>query len=316
MLITRTPCRITLAGGGTDLPSFYEKHGGFVLSAAIDKYVYVMVGKHWKDVVWIGYNNTEIARKASEIRNNIVRSVLGATGITTNIEIASISDVPSNTGLGSSSSFTVGLLNALEPHRSKKSLAEGAYYIERILLKEYGGKQDQYISAYGGLREIHVKYDGDVEVDGIMIGGEGYRGLEKRLCFFYTGTKRVASEVQRKYSRIAEKGLIEIFSNACDTNVALEAGDFDEYGRLVASYWEIKKSFPGVSNTTFDSIYRHALKNGAIGGKLMGAGGGGFFMFICEEGKKGLLRDAMARKGLPEIPIKFNFSGSSVVGRC
>ncbi len=321
MIISRTPVRITLGGGGTDLPSYANRFGGMVLSAAINKYVYIIVKKHFEDTIrFSGYHHKEVANSYDEIKHPVVREVAKMLDIGTGIEIVSLSDVPANVGLGTSSSFTVGLLAALHTYKGEifayKHLANEAYIIERIKLKEAGGVQDQYIAAFGGTKIITIRIDGEVELQDLNV--PHIEELEQRLVFFYTNIQRNASDIQDNHIRaIADNDIVDnlhsIKAIGLQSKIALEEGSLDSFGRLLHEHWKFKHSIKrGISTTQIDIWYQMAIDAGAYGGKLIGAGGGGFLMFYCPNGKD-RVREKLTREGLKEISFRFEPTGSRII---
>lgn len=326
MIISRTPMRIPLGGGGTDLPAYYTRYGGFLLSAAINKYVFIAVNRRFEDSIRISYSRTEIVDRVDDIQHPIVREALRLLGLDGGIEIVSIADAPANTGLGSSSSFTVGLLNALHAykreHRSPQELAEEAYHIEVEILGEPIGKQDQYIAAFGGITCLEIDRDGKVTATPLALSDHVLHELESNLVFFYTGIRRSASDVLGGQSVAVSAGAQDV-TQAMHTikeigraiKSALEKGDARHFGELMHDHWETKKRLSSkVSGDGIDRWYEIARENGALGGKVMGAGGGGFFVFYCENGKEKLaVRNALAAEGLKEMRVALDFEGSKIV---
>lgn len=324
MIITKTPVRISLGGGGTDLASYYSKYGGFLVAAAINKYIYVMVNKRFEDSIRVSYSQTEIVDNVSDIQHPIVREALKLLGMNGGLEIVTIADVPANIGLGTSSSFTVGLLNALHTYKketiSAKELAEEACQIEIDILKEPIGKQDQYIATFGSIACLAFAKNGEVAVTPLSLPSDTIGDLERHLMFFYTGIMRRTSEVlsgQNEASQRNEKKVINslhrIKEIGEDIKTVLELGDTRKFGKLLDLHWQVKKNLSaGVSNHNIDKWYEIAKENGALGGKIMGAGGGGFFMFYIE-GNRNKLREAMLREGLREAQFKFEPEGSKVL---
>lgn len=325
MIVTRTPMRISLGGGGTDLPSYYRRDGGFLVSAAIDKYVYILVNKRFEDSIRVSYSKTEVADSVDQIEHPIVREALRLVGIERGIEIVSVADLPSDTGLGSSSSFTVGLLNALHTFKRERippqQLAEEACTIEVEILKEPIGKQDQYIGAFGGITCLEIERDGQVHVSPVLVNDHTVENMEGSVILFYSGIKRRSSEVLEGQSKaIAEdegqvfQAMREIKSIGYRVKEALEAGDLCRFGELLHHHWETKKLLSGrVSSPQIDRWYDLARQNGALGGKIMGAGGGGFFMFYCNHNDKSHLRQALADEGLREMRYAIDLEGSKVL---
>jgi len=323
LIISKTPLRLTLGGGGTDLPSYYSRFGGFVVTSSLDKYIYVVVKERFEEDIRVSYSITEIVSDINNIKHPLVREALKLLGIEKHLEVVSIADAPSRAGLGSSGSFAVGLLHALHAFKgenpSKRKLAEEACHIEMDVLKEPCGKQDQYIAAFGGFKCLHIDRDGKVEVEELRIPEESVRELENNLLFFYTGIVRDSFEVlreQQKRVQTAEEALEamhRIKEIGFKAKRALEAGDLAEWARLQHEHWMAKRGTAGsITTSIIDSWYRLGIENGAIGGKLMGAGGGGFLMFYAENGK-GKVRKAMADQGLREVRFGFSLEGSKIV---
>lgn len=324
MIVTRTPVRIPLGGGGTDLPSYYHQHGGFLVSAAIDKYIYITVNKRFEKSIRVSYSLTEIRDSVDEIKHPIVRKALKLLDLKEGIEITSIADVPSNTGLGSSSAFTVGLLNALHTYKreklSAKELAEEACYIEIELLGEPIGKQDQYVSAYGGIICMKIDKLGNVGVNPVHLSEDALDQFESNTLLFYTGIKRSASEILSSQNKSTSSNRFEVLKSlhkikeiGRKVKNSFEKGTISEFGKLLDLHWQTKRNLSKkVSSEDIDSWYNLAKKNGALGGKIMGAGGGGFFMFYCDNGKNGF-RKAMEEKRLKEMRFHLDFEGSKVL---
>lgn len=325
MIITSSPLRISLGGGGTDLPSYYREHTGFVISAAINKYVYITLHESFSEGIIVKYSKMETVLTAGEIKHPIVREALKLVGTDEHphLEITSMSDIPAGTGLGSSGSFTTALLRAL--HCLKKNsvpvreLAEQACHIELELLGEPIGKQDQYIAAIGGITCFTFLPDGHVEVEPLRLAPETLHTLEDNLILFFTGYTRSASEIlkdQDSRSRQKDQGMLDnlhfIKEIAFESKAAMERGDLRRFAELMHVHWEHKKKrTQGMSNTQIDSYYELGRANGAMGGKLIGAGGGGFLMFYTED--KTRLRQVMTRAGLREVRFRFDFAGSQVI---
>ncbi len=324
MIVTRTPVRIPLGGGGTDLPSYYTQYGGSLVSAAIDKYIYITVNKRFEDSIRISYSITEIQDKVEKIKHPIVREALKLLKIDSGVEITSIADVPSNTGLGTSSAFTVGLLHALHTYKkekvSAKELAEEACFLEIELLKEPIGKQDQYAAAYGGVISLEIDRLGNVKVEQLHLSEDARDQLESNTLLFYTGIRRSAGEMlksQNKATSINQEKVVENLHKIKEigkkTKQAFQEEKLDRFGQLLDLHWETKKKLSNkISSSQMNRWYEIAKKHGALGGKLMGAGGGGFFMFYCNNGKNGF-RKIMQREGLKELPFRVDFEGSKVL---
>jgi D-glycero-alpha-D-manno-heptose-7-phosphate kinase len=320
MIVTRTPFRISFAGGGSDLPAFHCDEPGVVLSAAISKYMYLVVKERFGDTFRVSYSQTELRDRANEIEHPIVRECLGALGIRSGLEIVSIADLPAQSGMGSSSSFTVGLLAALYALNGTTvdsgRLAREACKVEIERLGEPIGKQDQYIAAYGGLQFIQFMPDGSVFVDPVICTARTKRDLNARLLLFFTGVTREARHVlAAQGSRMAQnrEGLRELCGIAATMRELLTCGrDLPSFGRLLHEAWRIKKGFESsISNPGIDELYERGLRAGALGGKLLGAGSGGFLLFYCEPQHQHSLRKALA--GAREVPFAFESQGSKVI---
>jgi D-glycero-alpha-D-manno-heptose-7-phosphate kinase len=326
MIITRSPLRISLGGGGTDLPSYFREHTGFLVAAAIDKYVYINVHRRFVEGFLLKYSSLEEAATIDEIKHPIIREALKLVEIRErNLEITSMADIPAGTGLGSSGSFTTALLKAL--HALKKNLVEPAELAEQaccIELEKLGepiGKQDQYIAAYGGITSFRFNPDGRVEAAPLAISEETLFNLEDNLLLFFTGYARSASTILKEQddkSKQADSAMTEnlhfIKELGKQSQHALENGDLEEFGRLMDRHWKLKKErSKGMSNGDIDAWYDCAMANGALGGKVIGAGGGGFLMFYA--GDKVKLRYAMREKGLSEVRFRFDFEGTRVLNQ-
>ena len=297
MIITRTPFRISFVGGGSDLESFYAQFPGAVLSTSINKYMYISSHKYFEsDKIRVKYSQTETVTHADELQHPILRSALKQFNIERGIEISSIADVPSGTGMGSSSSFTVGLLHNLYTWNgqfaSKEILADNACDIEINQLHEPIGKQDQYAAAYGGLNIIRFNTNGTVRVEPIHLKKHTYETLEDNLIMFYYGNQRSASSIlaeqkQNTSQADKQKSLIQMVQLVDDLKDCLYADNLNQFGRILHENWLLKKELASqISNKEIDDIYEIALRNGALGGKLLGAGGGGFLLFYCEKEKQ------------------------------
>jgi D-glycero-alpha-D-manno-heptose-7-phosphate kinase len=325
VLITRTPLRISLGGGGTDLPSYYRRHGGVVVSAAIDKYIFIGLNRTFTDDYFIKYAELERTRAVRDIKHPIVREALSLHDVGPGVEIVSMADIPSGTGLGSSGSFTVGLLRALyafkREHVSANALAEEACHIEIDRLGRAGGKQDQYISAFGGLTCFEFCPDDRVRVSPLLISQTTLHDLEEHLMLFFTGYSRDADTMlvdQKQRSEAGDASMIDnlagIASLGGRIKQALEEGDTLAFAALMHEHWQLKRQRSvGMSTSDTDRWYDAAMANGALGGKLVGAGAGGFLLFYTVEPAR--LRDAMSKQGLPEVRFHFDFDGSTVVTR-
>ena len=324
MIITRSPLRISLGGGGTDLPSYYQEYGGFIVAAAIDKYVYATVMRPFSQGIYLKYSNLEHVQTINEVSHPIIRETLRELKLRTpQIEITTLADIPSGTGLGSSGSFTTALLKALYTHYRRniqpQELADLACKIELEKLKEPIGKQDQYIAAFGGVTTFTFNPDGSVFSEPLAISTETLHNLEDNLLLFFTGISRSASEILLDQNEKSKASNIAMTDNLHFTKKigfrsrdALIAGDATGFGHLMNEHWEHKKARSmGMSNEYIDNAYELAIKNGAVGGKLVGAGGGGFLMFYSSDKEK--LRNAMSKLSLEEVRFKFDFEGTKVI---
>ena len=324
MIIARSPLRISLGGGGTDLPSYYQKHGGFLIAGAIDRYVYLTLHQTFVQEMIIKYSQMERVPSVDQISHPIIRECLKMVGIhETNIELTSMADIPAGTGLGSSGSFTTALLKVLHSYRKNliqpRELAEQACRIEIDILKEPVGKQDQYIAAYGGVTCFEFHPEGDVAAWPLNISNETLFNLEDNLLLFFTGYSRSASSILREQDQKSKADDAAMFENlhyvkelGYRTCEALESGEIHLLGQLMNEHWNHKKHRSGsMTNSDIDAWYQLALENGATGGKLIGAGGGGFLMFYSEEKMK--LRQVMREAGLIEVRFRFDFEGTKIV---
>jgi len=324
MIIARSPLRITLGGGGTDLPSYYRENEGFLVSAAIDKYVYVNVMRPFTEGIYLKYSQLEHVEKISDVRHPIIREALQMLGFRTpQVEITTLADIPAGTGLGSSGSFTTALLKALYTHRKRhlhqEELAELACHIEIDRLGEPIGKQDQYVAAVGGVTCFTFHKDDKVTATPLGISMDTMFDLEDNLLLFFTGFSRSASDILKDQQVKSQKNDVDMLNNlhyvkdlGYRSRDALEAGNTTLFGELMHEHWEHKKRRSGgMSNPQIDNWYALGMKNGAVGGKLVGAGGGGFLMFLAKDRDK--LRHTMVKAGLEEVRFKFDFEGSKVV---
>jgi len=325
MIITRTPFRVTLGGGGTDLPAYYEKYGGFVFSAGIDKYMFISVNKPIvDDLVRLKYSKTEIVEHINQLQHDIAREALRVMGIEKAIEIDSLADIPAGTGLGSSSCYAVGLLHALHTLKrdsiSLQNLAEEACKLEIEILKKPIGKQDQYMAAFGGLTVLDIAKDGKVNVRSADMPQEAIDLLNHNMLMFYTQSTRDANEIlaeQTKGAKEEKKGVIESMHYIKEIGYkileAAESGTVDDIGHLFDEHWQYKKKISSkMTNPRFDEIYEKAKEAGALGGKISGAGGGGFFTFYVPE-NHAKFREVMKQLGLREMRYRFDFEGSKVL---
>lgn len=324
MIITRSPLRITLGGGGTDLPSYYREHGGFLIAAAIDKFVYITLYRSFAEDFLLKYSKMERVHAIEDIEHPIVRESLRLLDIDLKgLEISSMADLPAGTGLGSSGSFTTSLLKALHAHKRglihPAELAEQACHIELDLLKEPIGKQDQYIAAYGGITCFRFNKDGRVEAWPLAIGEEVKNNLEDSLLMFFTGFSRKAGSILKEQDDKTKKNDGEMMHNLHFVKdlgerslKALQSGDLDTFGALMDEHWQHKKKrSSGMSNPKIDEWYSLAMQSGATGGKLIGAGGGGFLMFHAKD--RARVRHAMLGAGLKEVRFNFDFEGTKVL---
>lgn len=322
MVITKTPFRVSLCGGGSDLPAFYEKNGGCVISTTIKKYMYITSHPSFdKKTTVLKYSKTETVNNVNDIEHSIFRECLKKEGLE-GYEITSIADVPQGTGLGSSSAFTVGLIKNLKCQKreyiSDEEVAQAACDMEINILKNPIGKQDQYAAAYGGLNYYQFNKDGSVFVEPILMSKESYNQLEKNLIMLYVGGEHSASKILKEQShnmvnaKDKEDGQKRIVELTHELKYELEHNNIDAVGRILHENWLIKKSLAsGISNPKFDEWYDLALKNGATGGKILGAGGSGFFLFYVPEEKQEQFRKAMHE--LSEMEFKFDHQGTTVI---
>jgi D-glycero-alpha-D-manno-heptose-7-phosphate kinase len=323
MIISQTPFRVSFFGGGSDLPPYYRQHGGAVLATAIDKSVYVTVSKKFDEAIRVSYSRTEEVEQVAQIQHPLVREALEMLGIRGGVEITSVADIPGKgTGLGSSSSFTVGLLNALHAYCGRYAtapkLSEEGCQIEIERCGEPIGKQDQYTAAFGGFNFIRFNADNSVDVKKVLCPPQVMQDLQSRLLFFYTGLTRSASDLLRQQSTLIAKSgvkaeatgklvrLAEVaFENLC-------AGTIEPLGEMLDEAWHIKKQLvDGISNRVIDDVYQTAIRAGATGGKLLGAGGGGFLMFYASPERHDAIRHAL--QSLREMPIRFAGQGSRII---
>lgn len=322
MIISRAPFRVSFCGGGSDIPSFYTKYGGCVLSTSIRKYVYLSANKAFnKDTITLKYSQTEEVKDPNEIQHKIFKQVLKDFG-TKGIEISSIADIPAGTGLGSSSTFTVALLRLLYTwngvHASSYKIAKEACEVEIEKLGNPIGKQDQFAAAFGGLRYYEFEPDGFVKVEPVIMKMEAREKLERSLMMFYTGDVRSANNILANETKnlASDQDKIQTTIKLCDMTrylrEKLENGDVDALGPILHDSWMMKKSLAnGISNSLIDEAYDKAIKAGATGGKLLGAGGGGFLLFYCEnESTKERVRSAL---NLTETPFEFDRAGCSII---
>lgn len=325
MIITRTPFRITLGGGGTDLPSYYSKYGGFIFAATINKYMFINLNKPIvDDLVRVKYTKSEIVNHRDELQHDIAREAMRMMGLDNALEIVSMADVPAGTGLGSSSCYAVGLLNAFHTMKREyvtlQELAEEACRLEIEILKKPIGKQDQYMATFGGLTMLDIEKDGTVHVRKANVSEATIDDLNRNLLMFYTSTSRSADEIlseQGKSIREEKKDVVESMHHIKELGYkileAVEKGKLTNVGLMFDQHWQYKKKISSkMSNPNFDKIYEIAKKNGALGGKISGAGGGGFFVFYVED-KQSKFRKKMKELGLREMRYRFDFEGTKVL---
>ena len=324
MIIARSPLRISLGGGGTDIPSYYQEHDGFLLAAAIDRYVYVTVMRPFTEGIYLKYSEIEQVAQVANIKHPIIREVLAEFQLNTpQIEITTLADIPSGTGLGSSGSFTTALIKALYAHYREnihpEQLAEMACKIEIEKLGEPIGKQDQYIAAYGGITEFNFHKDDSVTSAPLNLSVQTVHDLEDNLLLFFTGISRSAGSIlkdQVDKSKANDSRMVENLHFTKDlglrSKAALVNGDTKKFGELMHEHWEHKKArSSGMTSDFIDIVYAQAIKAGAVGGKLVGAGGGGFLMFYADD--KEMLRRKMSELGLEEVRFQFDFEGTKVI---
>ncbi len=325
MIVSRAPVRFSLGGGGTDLPSYSREHGGFVVAAAVDKFVFVCVARRFHDTIRLAYSESEIVDSVHQIKHRIFRAALQSTGLEKGLELHSLADVPANTGLGSSSTFTVALLNGLHAFKREfvpaEQLAREACHLEIDVLKEPIGKQDQYIAAYGGISAMNFHPDGSVDVERLPIREEVIDELESNLVIYYSGIERAASTVLKEQARTivenkdaAVQRMHRIKELGYETKLVLLSGQIDQYGEMLHEHWMNKRKLASnMADSTIDEHYEVARKAGAIGGKLMGAGGGGFFMFYVRAAERRRVHDALAARGLRPMRFRFDFDGARIM---
>jgi D-glycero-alpha-D-manno-heptose-7-phosphate kinase len=324
MIIVRSPLRISIGGGGTDLPSYYRNHEGYVISAAIDKYVYIILHDAFLGEIIVKYSKFEMTDSIDDIKHPIIREAAKyLKSPVKNFELASMADIPAGTGLGSSSSFTCALLKAFHTYNktfiSPEDLAKEACHIEIDILKEPIGKQDQYISAIGGINGFTFCKNDNVISEKLRIPKDTLYELEDNMLLFFTGFTRSASDILTTQDTKSKQGDLAMVENlhfvkdlGYKSKVYLENGSLDEYADLMNIHWEYKKERSNaMSNSRIDYLYNLALKNGALGGKLIGAGGGGFLMFYSHNPKQ--LRKVMVKENLQEMRFKFDFEGTKVI---
>lgn len=326
MIIARAPLRIPLGGGGTDLPAYSSEYGGFILSAAIDKYVYIHLNTlKVENFIRVKYSRTERVDHPAQIQHPLLRESLLHTRAVGGLEISAMADLPGRTGMGSSGAFTVALLAALHAHRreqiSTQELAEEAYYVETTRAGQPAGKHDHYLAAFGGLTCLEIDPSGQVRVSPLQISLHTMEELRNCLLLFFTGIERESLDILSQQEEDTRRGdrqvidsLHEIKRIGRQVKKALEEGDLDRFGRLLDEHWQMKKRRSDkMSNPQIDCWYREAIQAGALGGKILGAGGGGFLMFYCPAQHRGQLRAAMAAAGLKEMNFQFDLEGVKVL---
>ena len=324
MILSKAPVRLSMGGGGTDLASYYREYGGFLLATSINKFVYILLNRRFEDNFRLSYSKTEIINTVEEIEHPIFRESIKYVGIEGKVEIVSVSDVPSNCGLGTSSTFTVALLNALYAYRRDyigiDKLAESACHIEINVLNEPIGKQDQYASAFGGFNAYYFEKDGSVRVEPLRIKEEMMIELQNNIFLFYLNKNRSASSIlkeQNENSKKNDKDTIERLHKIKEiglyTKKILEEGKINEFGEVLHNHWLTKKGLSNkISDPFIDEAYDIALKNGAIGGKVVGAGGGGFLLLYCPNNKPKLI-EALRNFGLKPTWFSFEFEGAKKI---
>jgi len=324
LIVSRTPFRLSLGGGGTDLPAYYTKHGGFFVSGAVNRYMHLVLNDRFEPGIRVSYSQTEIVQSADAIRHPIVRETLKYLDFRGRIEIVSLADVPAATGLGSSGSFSVGLLNALYAHqkviKTPRDVAEEACHIAMVRLREPSGKQDEYTASFGGIRSYEIDREGRVTPRELSIAPETLDELEHGIMMFYTGIKRNAKDIlggQRDRVSSNADGAVEkmhaIKSIGYESMKALESGNLRRFGELLDEHWKVKRGVTDAMTTNgIDHWYAVARERGAVGGKVVGAGGGGFLMLYCEDGRRDV-RSALAKEGLVEMKFRFDYEGSKVI---
>lgn len=320
MIITQTPLRISFAGGGTDFKGYYEKDGGAVLSSAIDKYIYVVIKERFDSKIRVGYTRTEMVDEVSQIEHELVRECMLLTGITSGVEIATMADIPSaGSGLGSSSTVTVGLLHAMHAYLGRlvtaETLAQQACQIEIDILGKPIGKQDQYIAAYGGLRRFGFHAGGTVGTHSVDLPEEKRRRFGECLMLFYTGITRKADTIlSEQQANIDDKRefLDKMKLQVPEVETALTDGNMNKIGRLMQAGWEWKKQMAGrISSAEIDALYESALDAGATGGKIAGAGGGGFLLLYCPPDRQSAVREVLTE--MKELPFSLERDGTKVI---
>ncbi len=320
MIIVQTPVRVSFFGGGTDFPSFYRQEGGCVLSTAIDKYIFVTIKeRRFDDRIWVSYTRTQIAESVDEVEHELIREAMRLTGTDGGVEITTMGDVPAGTGLGSSGTVTVGALNAMYAYKNRpvtaETLARQACRIELDILKHPGGVQDEYIAAYGGLRFMEFQTDGTIRVESVRLSSELKTRLNENLLLFYTGMNRRSGTIlneQENNVRDRLPILRRMKEIAMTARREMEAGHLDALGVLLDESWQLKKQLASrISNGAIDEWYRAARQAGALGGKITGAGGGGFFLLYVPYERRQEVRQTLSH--LREMPFHLEPDGSKVI---
>jgi len=320
MIIVQTPLRVSLFGGGTDFPAYYRQEGGCVLSTAIDKYVFVTVKERFDDKLRVGYTRTELVDDVSEVQHELIREAMRKTGVMRGVEVSTMADIPSaGSGLGSSGAVTVGALHALYGHRGEivpaEQMARLACEIEIDILGKPVGVQDQYIAAYGGLRWIEMRQDGTICVEQAAFDPQLERQLSENLLLFFTGVTRDAASILTEQEANIEESkpvLRAIKDLARQARQLAVQGDMDALGRMLHESWLLKRRLASkISNDPIDEMYQAALRAGALGGKITGAGGGGFMLIYCPDGRRQAVRQAL--HGMRELPFRFEPDGTKVI---
>jgi D-glycero-alpha-D-manno-heptose-7-phosphate kinase len=320
MIIVRTPLRLSFFGGGTDFADYYNRQSGLVVSTAIDKFVFIIIKERFDDMIYVNYSQKEIVDRVDDLKHELVREAMRLTGVDRGVEITTLADVPSSgTGLGSSSAITVGILQALYTHQGRiveaETLARQACEIEIKHCQKPIGKQDQYIAAYGGLRQIRFLPQEVVETEAVGVSEACAQQLNRNLLLFYTNTTRAASSVlaEQQTNIPARLSCLDALQDLARRGAAcLRQGDVDAVGRLLHEGWELKKSLAsGITNARLDALYTAARQAGALGGKIAGAGGGGFLLLYCPLHKQEAVRAALSH--LRELPFAFERDGSKVI---
>ncbi len=320
MIVTQTPLRVSFAGGGTDLAAYYQEHEGFVISTAIDKFAYVIVKERFDDDIYLNYMRKEIVSRVDDVEHELIREAMRTTGVERGVEVTLLSDIPSQgSGLGSSSSFTVGLLNALYAYRGEQvtaeRLAREACEIEIERIGKPIGKQDQYVAAYGGLRSFTFRKDGSVEVGSLDVHPDALRELGSRLHLFFTGRTRKADDILAEQTRrtAAVQAELDAIKELARTLARELAGRrFERLGEILHAGWELKRGLAsGISDSEIEAMYRRAREHGALGGKICGAGGGGFLLVYCPAGSHEKLAEGM--RGYRALPFQLERDGSKVI---